>query len=145
LESRTIHDIAELIVISGCSRPDSSFASIKLPDSVLSKPMAKTYGGGYSRANRPDLVTEELAAVLSDKTSFEFKALFVIVYANLRARKSVGGGEEMLRLRVYEKLQDLVNRGAVEKIMTKVGKEYRGCASLSSALPVISPEPALAA
>jgi hypothetical protein len=107
--------------------------------------MAKTYGGGYSRANRPDLVTEELAVVLSGKTSFEFKALFDVVYANLRARKAVGGGEEMLRLRVYEKLQNLVNRGAVEKISIKAGKEYRGCASLSSALPIISAEPALAA
>jgi hypothetical protein len=100
--------------------------------------MAKTYGGGFSRPNRPDLVTEELAVVLSGKTSFEFKSLFDIVYANLRVKNSVNGGEEMLRLRAYEKLQGLVSKGMVEKIMTKVGKEYRGLASLSLALPVLA-------
>ncbi|MEZ5429785.1 MAG: hypothetical protein R3F31_01100 [Verrucomicrobiales bacterium] len=34
----------------------------------------------------------------------------------------MSGGEEMLRLRAYEKLQNLVTRGLVEKN----GKEYRG-------------------
>lgn len=60
--------------------------------------------------------------MLSKKTPFEFKALFPIVHANLKARNAAGGGEEMLRLRAYEKLQDLVQSGVVKK----VGKEYRG-------------------
>src|SRR5580692_7900543 len=64
--------------------------------------MKKTYGG-FSRRG-PDFVTEELAAVLSRKSSFEFKALFDIVHCNLRERKVASGGEEMLRLRAYEKL-----------------------------------------
>lgn len=67
-------------------------------------------------------MAEELATVLSEKTSFEFKALFSIVHANLRARDQASGGEEMLRLRAYEKLQNLVQAGIVKK----VGKEYRG-------------------
>ena len=70
----------------------------------------------------PDLVTEELAAVLSSKTTFEFKDLFEIVHLNLKARNAASGGEEMLRLRAYEKLQNLVQAGIVKK----VGKEYRG-------------------
>jgi len=60
----------------------------------------------------PDLVTEELVAVLSRRSSFEFKQLFDIVHENLRARNAASGGEEMLRLRAYEKLQNLVARGA---------------------------------
>ena len=81
--------------------------------------MKTTYG--FSRRG-PDRVAEELAAVLSKKASFEFKALFDIVHANLRDRNAAGGGEEMLRLRAYEKLQNLVRAGIVKKN----GKEYRG-------------------
>ncbi len=60
--------------------------------------------------------------MLSSKESFEFKPLFVLVHTNLRARNAALGGEEMLRLRVYEKLQNLVQAGIVKK----VGKEYEG-------------------
>jgi len=98
--------------------------------------MAKTFGGNFSRRG-PDLITEELAVVLSGKASFEFKPLFDLVQANLRARNSANGGEEMLRLRTYEKLQYLVGRGLVKKTITKAVKEYRGLASLSSVLPVV--------
>ena len=72
----------------------------------------------------PDLVTEELVAVFSRRASFEFKQLFDIVHENLRARNAASGGEEMLRLRAYEKLQNLVARGAVKK----TGKKYKGLA-----------------
>jgi len=79
----------------------------------------------------PDLVTEELVAVLSRRASFEFKQLFDIVHENLRARNAASGGEEMLRLRAYEKLQNLVARGAVKKN----GKKYKGLPSaLASAI-----------
>ncbi len=81
--------------------------------------MKTTYG--FSRRG-PDRVAEELAAVLSTKASFEFKPLFLLVHANLKSRNAAGGGEEMLRLRTYEKLQNLVQAG----IVTKKGKEYRG-------------------
>ena len=84
--------------------------------------MKTTYG--FSRRG-PDRVAEELAAVLSKKASFEFKALFDILHANLRERNQAGGGEEMLRLRAYEKLQNLVRAGIVKK----TGKEYRGDAA----------------
>lgn len=83
----------------------------------------------------PDLVTEEIATVLSSKESYEFKALFEVVHANLRARNSAGGGEEMLRLRAYEKLHTLVRCGMVKKTVTKSGKHYRGLPSISAALP----------
>ena len=72
----------------------------------------------------PDRVADELATVLSGMASFEFKALFTVVHANLKARNAASGGEEMLRLRAYEKLQKFVAVGAVEKS----GKEYRGVA-----------------
>ena len=95
--------------------------------------MANSFGS-FSRRG-PDIVTEELAVVLSRKTSLEFKPLFEILLGNLRERNSAKGGEEMLRLRAYEKLQNLVSRGMVKKTLTKAGKEYRGLASLSTMLP----------
>ena len=84
----------------------------------------------------PDTVAEEIATVLIGKGALEFKALFTIIFTNLRA-KNMGGGEEMLRLRVYEKLQNMVKKGMVDKIVTNGVKEYLGLASLSSALPVV--------
>ena len=97
--------------------------------------MAQNHTNRFTRKG-PDIVSEELAMALFGNPAFEFKALFAVVYANLRARKVAGGGEEMLRLRVYEKLQNLVSRGMVDKTTTKGVKEYLGLASLSSALPL---------
>ena len=88
---------------------------------------------------QPDLVTEELVAVLSKKSSFDFSQIFDAVHVRLKERNAASGGEEMLRLRAYEKLQHLVSRGMVKK----TGKKYRGLASLAKAL--IPPEAAPAA
>ena len=83
----------------------------------------------------PDLVTEELVFVLSQKGSYEFKQLFEVVHDNLRRRNAANGGEEMLRLRAYEKLQNLVFRGAVKKN----GKIYRGDAAALAAMAANAP------
>jgi hypothetical protein len=77
----------------------------------------------------PDNITEELVAVLSCRASFEFTALFDVILANLRERNAASGGEEMLRLRAYEKLQSLVNQGAVTKTVTGITKKYKGVAT----------------
>jgi len=74
------------------------------------------------RRGGPDLLTEELVNVISRDEDFQFKPLFDVVYANLRARNAAHGGEEMLRLRLYDKLQWLVQVGGVDK----AGKTYRG-------------------
>jgi hypothetical protein len=87
--------------------------------------MANPTGKAFSR-RAPDIITEELVAVFASKASFEFKPLFDLVFANLRARNAASGGEEMLRLRAYEKLQSLVDRGAVKKTVTGVVKKYKG-------------------
>lgn len=76
---------------------------------------------GFSRRG-PDIITEEIVAVLLKNNSFEFKALFDVIHTNLRARHAASGGEEMLRLRAYEKLQSLVGSGVVKK----TGKSYKG-------------------
>lgn len=79
----------------------------------------------------PDLVTEELVSVLMKKgSSFEFKQLFDVVFDRLKKRNAASGGEEMLRLRAYEKLQHLVSRNMVKKN----GKKYKGLASLVNAI-----------
>jgi hypothetical protein len=89
--------------------------------------MSKRSGISFTR-RAPDTITEELVAVLSSKASFEFKPLFDIILLNLRERNLASGGEEMLRLRVYEKLQGLVGQGAVNRTVTGVTKKYKGVA-----------------
>ena len=75
-----------------------------------------------------------MVAVLAGKASFEFKPLFDVIFAKLHARNAASGGEEMLRLRCYEKLQSLVDRGAVKKTFTGVVKKYKGVPAPLSAL-----------
>ena len=90
----------------------------------------------------PDLVTEELVAALSKKgASYEFKQLFDIVHERLKARNAASGGEEMLRLRAYEKLQNLVGAAKVHK----EGKTYRGLPGIETVAPSVPPRPAPAA
>jgi hypothetical protein len=90
--------------------------------------MSKRSGISFVR-RAPDNLTEELIAVLSSKASFEFKPLFEIVLVNLRERNAASGGEEMLRLRAYERLQGLVSQGAVNRTVTGVTKKYKGVAA----------------
>src|SRR5213080_488205 len=89
--------------------------------------MSKPSGASFSR-RVPDNLAEELVAVLSSKASFEFKPLFEIILLNLRERNAASGGEEMLRLRAYEKLQGLVHQGAVNRTVTGLTKKYKGVA-----------------
>ncbi|MDE0595001.1 MAG: hypothetical protein OSB65_07120 [Roseibacillus sp.] len=65
----------------------------------------------------------------ADAKFFGFNDLFESVYELLKTRNAVSGGEEMLRLRAYEKLQNLVTRGLVEKS----GKEYKGLERIEEA------------
>ncbi len=87
--------------------------------------MSKAITASFRR-RMPDNLTEELVAVLSSKASFEFKPLFDMVMLKLRERNAASGGEEMLRLRVYEKLQGLVNQGAVNRTVNGITKKYKG-------------------
>src|ERR1043166_5402340 len=87
--------------------------------------MSKSAAVSFSR-RMPDNLTEELVAVLSSRAWFEFKPLFDIILLNLRERNAASGGEEMLRLRAYEKLQGLVNQGAVTRTVKGVTKKYKG-------------------
>src|SRR5207247_10635397 len=95
--------------------------------------MSKRTGITFTRRG-PDNITEELVAVLSSKASFEFKPLFEIMLVNLRERNAASGGEEMLRLRAYEKLQGLVSQGAVNREVTGVTKKYKGVAARMAVL-----------
>ena len=89
--------------------------------------MSKRSAISFTR-RAPDNITEELVAVLSSKASFEFKPLFEIMLLNLRERNAASGGEEMLRLRAYEKLQGLVSQGAVKRTVIGITKKYKGVA-----------------
>ena len=79
-----------------------------------------------------DYVTDELVAVLSGGELIEFKELFRRVYQGLKAKNAVSGGEEMLRLRCYEKLLKLTGSGLVKK----TEKSYRGLKGLEQASSV---------
>ena len=103
--------------------------------------MALYKNNAFSR-RLPDIITEELVLVLSQKTPYEFKQLFTVLHENLRRRNAANGGAEMLRLRAYEKLQNLVSRGAVKKN----GKIYTGNIAVLAAMAAIAiPAPAVAA
>ena len=95
--------------------------------------MSKRSAFSFTR-RAPDNITEELIAVLSSKAAFEFKPLFEIMLFNLRERNAASGGEEMLRLRAYEKLQGLVNQGAVHREITGTTKKYKGVAARMAVL-----------
>jgi hypothetical protein len=82
----------------------------------------------------PDNISEELVAVLSCRGTFEFKPLFDIILLNLRERNAASGGEEMLRLRCYEKLQGLVSQGVVNRTVNGITKKYKGVAARLSVL-----------
>jgi hypothetical protein len=87
--------------------------------------MSKSPGNSFTR-RAPDNISEELVAVFSSRSSFTFKPLFDIILANLRVRNAASGGEEMLRLRAYEKLQNLVSQGVVNRKVTGAIKKYKG-------------------
>src|SRR5260221_2964236 len=89
--------------------------------------MSKRSAISFTRRG-PDNITEELIAVLSSKASFEFKPLFEIMLLNLRERNAASGGEEMLRLRGYQKLQGFVHQGAVNRMVTVTTKKYKSVA-----------------
>jgi hypothetical protein len=95
--------------------------------------MSKPTGASFSR-RMPDNISEELVAVLSCRGTFEFKPLFDILLQNLRERNAASGGEEMLRLRAYEKLQGLVGQGAVSRTVKGTTKKYKGVAARLSIL-----------
>ena len=84
----------------------------------------------------PDHVTDELVAVLKDQQTYHFNDLFEMVYQNLKKRNAVSGGEEMLRLRAYEKLQNLVGSAKVHKD----GKTYRGLPGIEMIAPSVTPK-----
>jgi hypothetical protein len=85
--------------------------------------MYQMYSNFSSFSRRgPDNITEELVAALSGSKSYKFRALFSVIHAALRARNAASGGDEMLRLRTYDKLQNLVREGQVKK----TGKKYKG-------------------
>lgn len=102
-------------------------------DVVYYRSMATVRKTRFSR-RVPDHVTDELVNVLSDGKTLEFNVLFGLVYENLKLKNAVSGGEEMLRLRSYEKLQNLVGRGLVEKKL----KSYRGLKGLEQAASTVT-------
>ena len=83
--------------------------------------MNSNFSHSFSR-RVPDNITEELVAVLSGPKSYDFNTLFLVIQTALRCRNAISCREEILRLRAYEKLQDLVQHGQVKK----TGKQYKG-------------------
>lgn len=87
-------------------------------------------GDNTSRSSRkaPDLVTNELIAILHEAGMLEFNDIFQKTVTVMKARHMAVGGEEILRLRIYEKLQALVSAGG----LVKKGREYTAQPKLAS-------------
>ena len=79
---------------------------------------------------RKDYASEELVAALLSMPTFTFGEVFQTVNESLKARKVSSVGEDMLRLRVYERLQTFVGQGLVKK----AGQEYTTVRSAVQAL-----------
>ena len=75
-----------------------------------------------SRSSRkaPDLVTDELIVILHEAGMLEFNEIFQRAVVVMKEKHMSLGGEEILRLRIYEKLQNLVSAGG----LVKKGREY---------------------
>lgn len=67
-----------------------------------------------------DIVRQEVIDVLLCAEIIEFNSIFLQVSTNMKQKNYSTGGEEILRLRIYEKLQALVSEGGIRK----KGKEY---------------------
>lgn len=81
----------------------------------------------FSRKH-PDLLTDELIGILLNEDIIEFPDIFSRVVAALKNKQQHVGGEEILRLRVYEKLQSIVSAGGAKK----KGKVYEPLPKLAS-------------
>lgn len=73
------------------------------------------------QSSKPDLAIDALVETMSTDTWRSFNEVFEAFWPVYRAKNSTQLGEEMGRLRCYEKLQNMVTAGKVEK----VEKEYR--------------------
>lgn len=65
----------------------------------------------------PCQLTDELILALSCGETYTFNDLFTLVFGVLKKRGAATGGEEALRLRAYEKLQIMVEKGLLQRNM----------------------------
>jgi hypothetical protein len=66
---------------------------------------------------------------LNDLLSLSPVARLTTLPKSWSERNAASGGEELLRLRAYEKLQGLVQQGAVNRTVTGTTKKYKGVAT----------------
>ncbi len=99
--------------------------------------MAARSKNAFSR-RLADPLTDELVIALSDGQTYDFRALFTKVFEGIKRKKAASGGEEMLRLRSYEKLLALAKRGFV----SKCGRSFTGLSRLQEASSTHKPETA---
>ncbi len=83
---------------------------------------------GRAPRRSPDFIRREVLEVLSGVETIMFNDIFERVLAGMKQKGISIGGEEILRLRMYEKLQTLVAQGALRKR----GKEYTVLEKLAS-------------
>lgn len=82
----------------------------------------------HSSRKTPDLVTDELIIILHEAGMLEFNDIFQRTVVVMKEKHMSLGGEEILRLRIYEKLQNLVSAGG----LVKKGREYTAQPKLMS-------------
>ena len=92
-----------------------------------------------SRSSRkaPDLVTDELIVILHEAGMLEFNEIFQRTVVVMKEKHMSLGGEEILRLRIYEKLQNLVSSGGLVKKSREYTAQPKLMALKSEPLPDI--------
>jgi hypothetical protein len=89
--------------------------------------------------NNSEIITEELLTLLTAQDgSYLFKEIFSIIHERLKERNAATESEEMLRLCTYEKLQELMERGLVQKDgenYRSAGEQERGSGKSNQPIP----------
>jgi hypothetical protein len=77
---------------------------------------SKTTSSRYDRRNDLTPTDEAILEALADPdTALIFTDLFAAIHLKLKAVVKANTGEEIMRLRVYERLQNLTIRGRIDK------------------------------
>lgn len=73
----------------------------------------------------PDKILETMVAALSEGKWMEFDDLYEVVRDRIFGEKPGEQAEEKLKLRVYERLQELFRKGHLVRIWVGTEKKYR--------------------
>jgi hypothetical protein len=72
--------------------------------------------GTFARKTFDVVTKESIIILLKQKKGLTFPDFFVLLFARLKECGAASGGEEMIRLRAYDKIQELQASGYVTRV-----------------------------